>query len=145
MVAKNQKKEFLDHFGEDFHLFYLEDWVFKEEYAFQTLIGHFKTNSLKGFGIEELSEGILTAGSILFYLSETQHNKLQHITSIQRIVEDAYLWMDKFTIRNLELYNSTNTNAITLLDVIDKTTSPMGSRTLKRWLALPLKNLQKIK
>lgn len=145
LVAKNQKKEFLEHFGEDFHLFYLEDWIFKEEYAFQTLTGHFKTNSLKGFGIEELSEGILTAGSILFYLSETQHNKLQHITSIQRIVEDAYLWMDKFTIRNLELYNSSNTNAITLLDVIDKTTSPMGSRTLKRWLALPLKNLQKIK
>ena len=100
---------------------------------------------MKGFGIEEVMEGVVASGAILYYLSETQHNKIQHITTIQRIAEDAYVWMDKFTIRNLELYHSTNPNAVTLLDVIDKTLSPMGSRLLKRWLALPLKDLVKIK
>ncbi|MNS65658.1 DNA mismatch repair protein MutS [compost metagenome] len=132
-------------FGEDYHNFYLEDWVYKEDYAFETLTGHFQTNSLKGFGIEELPEGIIASGAILYYLSETQHNKVQHITSIQRIAEDAYVWMDRFTIRNLELYHSYNPNAVTLLDVIDRTLSPMGGRLLKRWLALPLKDADKIK
>ncbi|HRN45714.1 MAG TPA: DNA mismatch repair protein MutS, partial [Flavobacterium sp.] len=105
---------------------------------------HFQTVSLKGFGIEELKEGIIASGAILYYLSETQHNKVQHITAIQRIAEDAYVWMDRFTIRNLELYHSYNPNAVTLLDVIDKTLSPMGGRLLKRWLALPLKDSAKI-
>lgn len=145
LVTKNHKSTFKTAFGEDFHAFYLEDWVYKEDYAFETLTKHFQTNSLKGFGIEELTEGIVASGAILYYLSETQHTKLQHITTIQRIAEDAYVWMDKFTIRNLELYHSTNPNAVTLLDVIDKTLSPMGSRLLKRWLALPLKDLVKIK
>ncbi|GIJ96911.1 DNA mismatch repair protein MutS [Capnocytophaga stomatis] len=144
LVAKKQKKEFTESFGEDFHLFYLEDWVYKEDYARQTLTQHFQTNSLKGFGVEELTEALLAAGSVLYYLSETQHNKLQHITSIQRIVEDAYVWLDKFTIRNLELYTGTSSQSVTLLDVIDKTISAMGSRTLKRWLALPLKDITKI-
>ncbi|GIM51252.1 DNA mismatch repair protein MutS [Capnocytophaga cynodegmi] len=145
LVAKKQKKEFTESFGDDFHLFFLEDWVYKEDYARQILTQHFQTNSLKGFGVEELTESLLAAGSILYYLSETQHNKLQHITSIQRIVEDAYVWLDKFTIRNLELYTGTSSQSVTLLDVIDKTISAMGSRTLKRWLALPLKNIAKIK
>lgn len=145
LVTKNHKSTFKTAFGEDFHAFYLEDWVYKEDYAFEILTKHFQTNSLKGFGIEELTEGIVASGAILYYLSETQHTKLQHITTIQRIAEDAYVWMDKFTIRNLELYHSTNPNAVTLLDVIDKTLSPMGSRLLKRWLALPLKDLVKIK
>jgi len=144
LIPKNNKGDFKQTFGEDFHNFYLEDWVFKEDYAFETLTNHFQTVSLKGFGIEELSEGIIASGSILYYLSETQHNKVQHITSIQRIAEDAYVWMDKFTIRNLELYHSYNPNAVTLLDVIDKTLSPMGGRLLKRWLALPLKDSKKI-
>ncbi|WP_212906725.1 DNA mismatch repair protein MutS [Capnocytophaga stomatis] len=144
LVAKKQKKEFTESFGEDIHLFYLEDWVYKEDYARQTLTQHFQTNSLKGFGVEELTEALLAAGSVLYYLSETQHNKLQHITSIQRIVEDAYVWLDKFTIRNLELYTGTSSQSVTLLDVIDKTISAMGSRTLKRWLALPLKDITKI-
>ncbi|WP_203966630.1 DNA mismatch repair protein MutS [Capnocytophaga stomatis] len=144
LVAKKQKKEFTESFGEDFHLFYLEDWVYKEDYARQTLTQHFQTNSLKGFGVEELTEALLAAGSVLYYLSETQHNKLRHITSIQRIVEDAYVWLDKFTIRNLELYTGTSSQSVTLLDVIDKTISAMGSRTLKRWLALPLKDITKI-
>lgn len=144
LIAKKQKKEFTEHFTENYNLFFLEDWVYKEDYARQVLTQHFQTNSLKGFGVEELHEAILTAGAILYYLSETQHNKLQHITSVQRIVEDAYVWLDKFTIRNLELYSGTSSQSVTLLDVIDKTSSPMGSRTLKRWLALPLKDISAI-
>lgn len=145
LVQKQNKAQFSSQFGDDFNVFYLEDWVFKEDYAHETLTNHFQTNSLKGFGIEELSEGIVASGAILYYLSETQHNKIQHITTIQRIAENAYVWMDRFTIRNLELYHSYNPNAVTLLDVIDKTISPMGGRLLKRWLALPLKDLVKIR
>ena len=145
LIPKNNKNDFKEIFGEEYHNFYLEDWVFKEDYALETLTNHFQTVSLKGFGIEELSEGIIASGAILYYLSETQHNKLQHISSIQRIAEDAYVWMDRFTIRNLELYHSYNPNAVTLLDVIDRTLSPMGGRLLKRWLALPLKDINKIK
>jgi DNA mismatch repair protein MutS len=145
LIPKQNKGDFKAAFGEDYHNFYLEDWVFKEDYALETLMSHFQTNSLKGFGVEELLEGIIASGAVLYYLSETQHNKRQHITSIQRIAEDAYVWMDRFTIRNLELYHSYNPNAVTLLDVIDKTLSPMGSRLLKRWLALPLKDIHKIR
>jgi DNA mismatch repair protein MutS len=144
LVQKGNKNHFLHHFGSDFNLFYLEDWIFKDDYANESLTNHFKTNSLKGFGIDELQEGIISCGAILYYLSETQHNKIQHITNIQRIAEDAYVWMDRFTIRNLELYGSANENATTLLDVIDKTLSPMGGRLLKRWLALPLKDIDAI-
>ena len=145
LVPKQNKKDFLESFGDNFHAFYLEDWVYKEDYAIETLTNHFQTNSLKGFGIEELNHGIIASGAVLYYLSETQHNKIQHITSIHRIAEDAYVWMDRFTIRNLELYHSYNPNAVTLLDVIDKTLSPMGGRLLKRWLALPLKDVNKIR
>lgn len=145
LVPKAYKNAFKDHFGVQYHHFYLEDWVYQETYGTERLMQHFETNSLKGFGIEALTEGIIAAGAILFYLSETQHNKLQHITSITRIAEDAYVWMDRFTLRNLELYHSYNPNAVTLLDVIDKTISPMGSRLLKRWLALPLKDLAPIR
>lgn len=144
LVQKGTKNTFLDHFGSDFNLFYLEDWIFKEDYANESLTQHFKTASLKGFGIEELTEGIISSGAILYYLSETQHNKIQHISNIQRIAENAYVWMDRFTIRNLELHHSNNHNATTLLDVIDKTLSPMGGRLLKRWLALPLKEINAI-
>ncbi|WP_167400547.1 DNA mismatch repair protein MutS [Flavobacterium psychrolimnae] len=144
LIPKNNKNDFREIFGDDYHSFYLEDWIYKEDYAFETLTKHFQTISLKGFGIEELKEGIIASGAILYYLSETQHNKVQHITAIQRIAEDAYVWMDRFTIRNLELYHSYNPNAVTLLDVIDKTLSPMGGRLLKRWLALPLKDSHKI-
>jgi DNA mismatch repair protein MutS len=144
LIPKIHKSKFRETFGEDYHHFYLEDWIYAEDYAFETLTNHFQTNTLKGFGIEELQEGIISSGAILYYLSETQHNKRQHITSIQRIAEDAYVWMDRFTIRNLELYHSYNPNAVTLLDVIDKTVSPMGGRLLKRWLALPLKDIHKI-
>lgn len=145
LIQKNNRNQFKEGFGENYNTFYIEDWVFQSDYAFESLTKHFKTNSLKGFGIEELQEGIISAGAILYYLSETQHNKIQHITNIQRISEDAYVWMDRFTIRNLELYHSHSHNAVTLLDVIDRTLSPMGGRLLKRWLALPLKDIYKIR
>ncbi|MEM0541373.1 DNA mismatch repair protein MutS [Flavobacterium sp. j3] len=145
LIQKNNKVQFKDFFGDNFNLFFLEDWVYKEDYATESLTNHFQTNSLKGFGVEELQDGIIASGAILYYLSETQHSKIQHITNIQRIAEDAYVWMDRFTIRNLELYQSHSQNAVTLLDVIDRTLSPMGSRLLKRWLALPLKDIYKIR
>jgi DNA mismatch repair protein MutS len=144
LVPKNKKSQFLEAFGTNYHSFYLEDWIYKQDYANETLTNHFKTSSLKGFGVEHLDEGIIAAGAILYYLSETQHNKLEHITAINRIAEDEYVWMDRFTVRNLELYGSQSVNAVTLLDVIDKTISPMGGRLLKRWLALPLKNVARI-
>ncbi|WP_430410266.1 DNA mismatch repair protein MutS [Kordia sp.] len=145
LIPKQKKLAFADTFGTNHHVFYLEDWVFKDDFAHEKLITHFEVSSLKGFGIEDLNQGIIASGAVLYYLSETRHNKLQHITSIARIAEDEYVWMDRFTVRNLELYASTSFNAITLINVIDKTISPMGGRLLKRWLALPLKNSQKIK
>ncbi len=144
LVSKNHKKEFLEVFGTQFHSFFMEDWIFQEDYANESLTNHFKTKTLQGFGIDHLSHGIVSSGAVLHYLSETQHRRLQHINKIQRIAEEEYVWMDRFTIRNLELYHSTNLNAVTLLDIIDKTISPMGGRLLKRWLALPLKNIEKI-
>ena len=145
LISKPKRNKFTEAFGNDFHTFNLEDWVYQPDFANETLLKHFDTKSLKGFGVEDLKEGVIAAGSILHYLAETQHHKLEHITSISRIAEDDYVWMDKFTIRNLELYNSTNNNAVTLLNVIDKTISAMGGRMLKRWLALPLKHADKIK
>lgn len=144
LVSKTQKKDFLLHFGDNFQISTLEDWIYTQDYAFETLTKHFQTNSLKGFGIDDFNEAIISAGAILFYLSETEHNQLKHLSSIQRIPQDEYVWLDRFTIRNLELYNGQSPQSVTLLDIIDKTISPMGSRTLKRWIALPLKNLQKI-
>jgi DNA mismatch repair protein MutS len=145
LVQKQHKIKFVEFFGERFNNFYLDDWVFQTDYAEESLTNHFKIKSLKGFGIDDLPEGIIASGAVLYYLSETQHNKLEHITSINRIAEDDYVWMDRFTIRNLELYNANSVEAVTLLDVIDQTISPMGGRLLKRWLALPLKNIEQIK
>ncbi len=145
LVSKTCKKDFAQDFGGDYHTFYQENWIFQTDYAYESLYKHFNVKSLKGFGVEHLEEGVIAAGAALHYLSETQHNKLQHISRISRIAEEEYVWMDRFTIRNLELYQGTTPKAITLLDVIDKTTSPMGGRLLKRWLALPLKNIDTIK
>ena len=145
LISKASRKEFTETFGSNFHTFYLEGWVFQADYAHETLTKHFNTKTLKGFGIEDLYEGIIASGVVLHYLSETRHNRLEHIATISRIATDDYVWMDKFTIRNLELYHSTNANAVTLINVIDKTISAMGGRTLKRWLALPLKHADKIK
>ncbi|WP_454956029.1 DNA mismatch repair protein MutS [Capnocytophaga gingivalis] len=144
LVAKKQRKDFETLFGTHFHCFSLEDWVYKGDFAYEALIKQFNTNSLKGFAIEELSNGILSAGAILHYLSETQHHHLQHITSIKRIVSQEAVWLDRFTIQNLELYGGASNTSVSLLAVIDKTLSPMGSRTLKRWLALPLTSLEQI-
>ncbi len=145
LVEKQNKQQFLELFENRYYAFYLDDWVFQKEYAYETLQNHFEVKNLKGFGIQDLKNGIIAAGAVLYYLSETQHNQLKHIQTIGRIAEDNYVWMDRFTVRNLELYNPNSVNAVTLLDVIDKTISPMGGRLLKRWLALPLKNIDKIK
>ncbi|CAI8167011.1 MAG: DNA mismatch repair protein MutS [Polaribacter sp. SA4-10] len=145
LVQKQYKQEFLELFENRYYTFYLDDWVFQAEYGNDALQNHFGVNTLKGFGVQDLKNGIIAAGAVLYYLSETQHNQLKHIQSISRIAEDNYVWMDRFTVRNLELYSSNSLNAVTLLDVIDKTISPMGGRLLKRWLALPLKNIAEIK
>ena len=145
LVQKQHKQQFLELFENRYYTFYLDDWVFQTAYANETLQNHFEVKSLKGFGIHEVKNGIIAAGAVLYYLSETQHNQLKHIQAISRIAEDNYVWMDRFTVRNLELYNPNSINAVTLLDVIDKTISPMGGRLLKRWLALPLKNIDEIK
>ena len=145
LVQKQYKQQFLELFENRYYTFYLDDWVFQPEYANETLQNHFEVKTLKGFGIEDLKNGVIAAGAVLYYLSETQHTQLKHIQAINRIAEDNYVWMDRFTVRNLELYNPNSINAITLLDIIDKTISPMGGRLLKRWLALPLKNIEDIK
>lgn len=145
LVQKQNKQQFLELFENRYYTFYLDDWVYQKEYANETLQNHFEVKTLKGFGVQDLKNGIIAAGAVLYYLSETQHNQLKHIQNISRIAEDNYVWMDRFTVRNLELYNPNSVNAVTLLDVIDKTISPMGGRLLKRWLALPLKNIDEIK
>ena len=145
LVQKQHKQQFLELFENRYYTFYLDDWVFQPEYAQETLQNHFNVKSLKGFGVQDLKYGIIAAGAVLYYLSETQHKQLKHIQSISRIAEDNYVWMDRFTVRNLELYAPNSVNAITLLNVIDKTISPMGGRLLKRWLALPLKKIEAVK
>jgi DNA mismatch repair protein MutS len=144
LVQKQFKKKFKELFEDRFYTFFLDDWVFQKEYSVESLHNHFGVNSLRGFGVQEIPEGIIAAGAVLYYLSETQHNNLKHIQNISRIAEDKYIWMDRFTVRNLELYHASSHNAVTLLNVIDKTISPMGGRLLKRWLALPLKDVEKI-
>ena len=144
LVQKQFKKKFKELFEDRFYTFFLDDWVFQKEYSVDSLHNHFGVNSLRGFGVQEIPEGITAAGAVLYYLSETQHSNLKHIQNISRIAEDKYVWMDRFTVRNLELYHASSHNAVTLLDVIDKTISPMGGRLLKRWLALPLKDVKKI-
>ena len=144
LVQKQFKKKFKELFEDRFYTFFLDDWVFQKEYSVDSLHNHFGVNSLRGFGVQEIPEGIIAAGAVLYYLSETQHNNLKHIQNISRIAKDKYIWMDRFTVRNLELYHASSHNAVTLLDVIDKTISPMGGRLLKRWLALPLKDVKKI-
>jgi DNA mismatch repair protein MutS len=144
LFEKGKQNKFTELFGSRFYTYKLDDWVFTEDAANDRLIKHFQTTSLKGFGVGGLKLGIVAAGSVLHYLDITQHNQIKHITSLSRIEEDRYVWLDKFTIRNLELFGSINEGAFTLCDVLDKTISPMGSRLLKRWIALPLKSLASI-
>ena len=140
IIQKSKRRDFNEVFGEKFYINTFDDWVFTTDFASDLLLKHFKTNSLKGFGVENIDNGIIAAGAALHYLAETQHDKVQHICKVSRIEEDRYVCLDKFTIRNLELVHSNNENATTLLNVIDSTISPMGSRLLKRWLLLPLKD-----
>ncbi len=144
LFEKNKRNELNDLFGDKFYSFGLDDWAFTYDYGYESLTKHFETKSLKGFGIEESKHAIAACGAILHYLNETKHDRLKHITAISRIDEEQFVWLDKFTIRNLELYNTNHENGKSLIDVIDKTVSPMGSRLLKRWLALPLKNIELI-
>lgn len=139
VIQKNKLTDFRERFGEKVLYTTFEDWVFTSDFAYDLLLKHFQTNSLKGFGIEELPQGIIAAGAALHYLYETQHYKIQHITKISRIQEDRYVWLDRFTIRNLELIASPNENAVTLLQILDKTQTPMGGRLLRKWMVLPLK------
>lgn len=144
LFNKKDKIKFEEFVGNSFNTFALEDWIFQIDYATDVLLKHFGTNSLKGFGIEENPLGIIAAGTALHYLADTQHHMLKHISNIARIEQEKYVWLDKFTIRNLELLHSQNENAKTLIDILDNTISPMGSRLLKRWLIMPLKEIQPI-
>ena len=144
VFQKNKRQEFLNLFGDKFYTYALDDWAFTFDYATEILTKHFEVNSLKGFGVDKLQSGIVAAGVVLYYLGETEHRNLQHISSIQRVEEDRYLWLDRFTIRNLELVSTANDNGVTLFDVLDETSTPMGARMLHKWIIMPLKELKPI-
>ncbi len=144
IYQRNNRRKFEEDFGSSFYTFMLDEWVFNSDYANELLNKQFDTKSLKGFGISDLEDGIIASAVALHYLNETQHHQTKHILSISRIEQESYVWMDRFTIRNLELFHSQNENAITLIDVLDQTKSAMGARMLRRWLALPLKDINLI-
>ncbi|MES2733826.1 MAG: DNA mismatch repair protein MutS [Bacteroidota bacterium] len=139
LFCKKQRHEFNALFGDKYHTFQLDDWVFAHDFAYDSLTQHFQTNSLKGFGIENLREGIISAGAILHYLAETEHREMSHISSISRLEEDRYVWLDRFTIRNLELVSAQQDGGVPLIQVLDHTVTPMGARLMRKWLVLPLK------
>ncbi len=144
IIQKENLENFKNIFGDKHFTQTFEQWIFSSEFTTELLLNHFGTASLKGFGIEHFTKGTIAAGVILHYLKETHHDKLSHISRISRIEEENYVWLDRFTIRNLELISSANENAVTLIDILDRTVSPMGSRLLKRWVVLPLKNKKPI-
>ncbi|TKC58612.1 DNA mismatch repair protein MutS [Pedobacter hiemivivus] len=144
VFQKSKRKEFLELFGNRFYTYHLDDWAFTSDYANEILNKHFEVNSLKGFGVDRLQTGIIAAGVALHYLNETEHRNLKHITSISRLEEDKYMWLDRFTIRNLELVSSANENAVTLFQILDETSTPMGARLLHKWIIMPLKELKPI-
>ncbi|MDB4710938.1 DNA mismatch repair protein MutS, partial [Flavobacteriales bacterium] len=144
LYQRNRDKEFHHFFGSDFYTYKLEDWVFTEDFSNETLLNHFGVKSLKGFGIEQIPMAIIAAGVALHYLSTTEHNRNQHISSIHRIEQEHFVWLDKFTIRNLELINSSNEGGISLISILDHTSTAMGARMLKRWMLLPLKEKRPI-
>ncbi|HEY6902318.1 MAG TPA: DNA mismatch repair protein MutS, partial [Puia sp.] len=145
IFQRSYQKHFKEVFGSRFYTYTLESWLFDEAFAQESLLKHFQTHSLKGFGVEGMKAGIIAAGAVLHYLKDTEHPNLQHISSIQRIDREDYLWMDKFTIRNLELLGpSSGDQGHSLLKVLDNTVSPMGARLLKRWLLMPLKEAARI-
>ena len=144
LFDRGKRKDFEQLFGTKFFTYALEDWAFTPDSANERLLKHFETKNLKGFGVENLPNGVVAAGAILHYLDQTHHQQTGHITQLSRIEEERFVWLDRFTVRNLELYGSQNENARTLLDVLDKTISPMGARMLKRWIAFPLKDVKPI-
>lgn len=144
LFDRNKEKLFKDSFSNGLYTYKLDDWIFTTEAANDKLLQHFETTSLKGFGIDIYPQAIIAAGAVLHYLDITEHKQIQHIRSISRIEQDEFVWLDRFTIRNLELFSSPNEGAKTLLDVVDFTQTPMGSRLLKRWIALPLKQVNQI-
>ena len=144
LFEKGKKDLFIEYFGPKFYTFKLDDWIFTQDAANDRLLKQFETSSLKGFGVQNLNFGIIAAGAILYYLDITQHEQLGHITTLSRIEENRYVWLDKFTIKNLELFHSPYEGARTLIDIMDRTISPMGGRLLKRWLSLPLKDIQPV-
>lgn len=144
LFCKNKKDKFLENFGDKYSHFMLEDWVYTHDYAYEILTKQFKTQSLKGFGIEEMEEAIVSAGAILNYLSFTEHKEIAHISSIARMDEEKYVWLDKFTIRNLELVQTQIPGGVPLVDVLDQTITPMGARLMRNWLLLPLKEIKQI-
>jgi DNA mismatch repair protein MutS len=144
LYEKKKRDLFIENFGTKYYTFKLDDWIFTSEAAYDRLLKQFETSSLKGFGVENYAYGIIAAGAVLHYLDLTQHEQLGHITSLSRIEEERYMWLDKFTVRNLELFHSPFEGARTLIDVMDRTISPMGGRLLKRWISLPLKDIQPV-
>lgn len=144
IFPKSRSHEFKEAFGDRFYTYTLDEWAYAGDFAYENLLKHFEVKSLKGFGIERLAVANTAAGVALHYLNETEHRNLQHISSIARIEEDRYMWLDRFTIRNLELIGSANENAVTLVDVLDQTRSPMGARMLRRWIVMPLKERRPI-
>jgi DNA mismatch repair protein MutS len=144
VFQRNKQKQFKENFGPKFYTYHLEEWIFSEAYATELLLKHFQTHSLKGFGIEEQKLGTIAAGAVLHYLRDTEHPNLNHITSVQRLDEADYLWMDRFTIRNLEILGSNADGGNSLLKVLDNTVSPMGARLMRRWMVLPLKDMERI-
>ena len=141
LFERGRQKQFQELFGNKYYIYTLDDWVYTDDAANDRLIKHFETASLKGYGVGGMRLGVIAAGAVLHYLDLTQHHQLKHISKLSRIEEGRYVWLDKFTIRNLELFRSINEGAKTLCEILDKTTSPMGSRLLKRWIALPLKGI----
>ena len=144
LVCKKNKSTFVDEFGKYSSTFYLDDWVFGKDFSIEKIKSHFNVNSLKGFGIDENNVGILACGSILHYLDETQHKQLAHITKINQIIDNTYVWMDQFTVSNLELIQSNSKEGKSLIEIIDHTSTPMGARKLKRWLIHPLLDINQL-
>ncbi len=144
IFQRSHQKQFKETYGTRFYTYTMESWIFDEAFATESLLKHFQSHSLKGYGIEHMSNGIVAAGAILYYLKETEHPNLQHITAVQRIEREDFLWMDRFTIRNLELLNTNAEQSNSLLKVMDHTVSPMGARLLRRWMLFPLKDIKKI-
>lgn len=141
VLQRKMLQRFQEFFPEKYYTNTFDDWVFTTDFAEELLMKQFGTTSLKGFGVEELEAGVVAAGAALYYLHQTQHDRTQHICRLTRIEEDKYVWLDKFTIRNLELVHSPNANAKTLIDTIDQTLTPMGSRLLRRWIVMPIKEV----